>query len=94
VHVTVVVYDPAFPQTVAWVFDQNVNDPTSSVADLSVNNLPGASWARIGLNSLRIEYGSPVAGGQPWSVTEGAGGITGVVDGGVIIAASGTVLAE
>ena len=73
-----------------WIFDSDIQDPTSVPVGLVVNGHVGSTWVREDTNALRVEHGSAVNVGMSWSNTAFAGGIVST-DGGTLDAGSGTV---
>jgi hypothetical protein len=91
IHVVAVRESPGEPTVATWIFDEDIDDPTSAPIGLVVNGNPGTSWLREDTNALRVEHNSPVSAGMPWSNTAFAGGIEGT-DGSTLDAGSGTVV--
>jgi hypothetical protein len=76
-----------------WVFNENIDNPTSAVTGFvagSGGGHGGLAWERANANSLKIEHNFPVTAGDPWSNTDAAGGIRST-DGGELQAGSGIV---
>jgi hypothetical protein len=75
------------------VFDADIDDPTGSLAGLSIDGNPGISWERDDPLALRVSYFVEIIAGEEWANTDGAGGIVGA-DGGMLQAGSGLVQPE
>jgi hypothetical protein len=91
IHVVAVRESPDEPTVATWIFDEDIDDPTSQPIGLVVNGHAGTSWQRDDTNALRVEHSSPVSAGMSWSNTAFAGGIEGT-DGSTLEAGSGTVV--
>jgi len=91
VHVVAVTTSPGEPTVATWLFDLDIDDPTTLVIGLVVNGHGGTSWERDDTSALRVEHGAAVDAGMSWSNTAFAGGIKST-DGGTLDAGSGTVV--
>lgn len=78
-------------RTVAtWMFDEDINDPTSAINGLLADGHVPLNWHNESANELRVEYEFEIAEGAPWSNPAGAGGIVST-SGHTLAAGSGTV---
>jgi len=91
VHVVAVTTSPGEPTVATWLFDLDIDDPTTLVVGLVVNGHGGTSWERDDTSALRVEHGAAVDAGMAWSNTAFAGGIKST-DGGTLDPGSGTVV--
>ena len=91
VHVVAVTTSPGEPTVATWLFDLDIDDPTTLVVGLVVNGHGGTSWERDDTSALRVEHGAAVDAGMSWSNTAFAGGIKST-DGGTLDAGSGSVV--
>jgi hypothetical protein len=89
-HVIKVALTPGETTQATWVFDVEVDDPTSALAGLTVNGSGGLSWERDDPLALRVDHGITVSIGQTWQNTAGAGGIVGT-NGETLAAGTGQV---
>jgi hypothetical protein len=90
IHVLFVAPAPGEPTVATWVFDGDIEDPTSSLAGLTIGGHPGISWQRDDTSALRVDHDTIIAPGQSWACAAGAGGIVGI-DGQELAAGSGSV---